>query len=174
EEPSESEEERVEMPSRGYLLVSRRTLNLQAKTVGDEQRENMFHTRCMVQGKVCSLVIDGGSCTNIASETMVEKLGLEVMRRPTAYKLQRLDDEGELEVRNQVKVPLSIGKYEDEILCDVLPMDAGHILLGRPWHSDRRVVHDGFSNRYSFDFKGKKTVLVPLTPQEVHLDQIQP
>ncbi|XP_056855037.1 uncharacterized protein LOC130504448 [Raphanus sativus] len=172
EEVSESEEERVEMPTRGELLVTRRTLNLQAKTDGDEQRENLFHTRCMVHGKVCSLVIDGGSCTNVASETMVEKLGLKVIKRPTAYKLQWLNHEGELEVKHQVKVPLSIGKYEEEILCDVLPMDAGHILLGKPWQSDRRTLHDGFTNRYSFEYKGKKTVLVPLTPQEVHLDQI--
>ena len=60
----------------------------------------MFHTRCMVQGKVCSLVIDGGSCTNAASETMVEKLGLKIMKRPTTYKLQWLNDEGELEVKH--------------------------------------------------------------------------
>ncbi|XP_056853826.1 uncharacterized protein LOC130503178, partial [Raphanus sativus] len=103
---------------------------------------------------------------------MVEKLGLKVIKTPTTYKLQWLNDEGELEVKHQVKVPLSIGKYEEEILCDVLPMDAGHILLGRPWQSDRRTLHDGFTNRYSFEYKGKKTVLVPLTPQEVHLDQI--
>ncbi|XP_056853604.1 uncharacterized protein LOC130502881 [Raphanus sativus] len=144
EEVSESEEERVEMPTRGELLVTRRTLNLQAKTDGDEQRENLFHTRCMVHGKVCSLVIDGGSCTNVASETMVEKLGLKVIKRPTTYKLQWLNDEGELEVKHQVKVPLSIGKYEEEILCDVLPMDAGHILLGRPWQSDRKEFKDVF------------------------------
>ncbi|XP_048605688.1 uncharacterized protein LOC125583145 [Brassica napus] len=100
DEQSESEEERVEMPARGELLVARRILNLQAKTVGDEQRENMFHTRCMAQGKVCSLVIDGGSCTNAASETMVEKLDLKIMKRPTTYKLQWLNDEGELEVKH--------------------------------------------------------------------------
>jgi len=36
--------------------------------------------------------------------------------------------------------------------CDVLPMEAGHILLGRPWQSDRKVMHDGFTNRHSFEF----------------------
>ncbi|KAF8053936.1 hypothetical protein N665_1361s0006 [Sinapis alba] len=95
-ERSESEEEQVKMPAKGELLVTRRTLNLQTKTVGDEQRENLFHTRCVVHGKVCSLVIDGGSCTNVANETMVEKLGLRVMKRPIAYKLKWLNDEGEL------------------------------------------------------------------------------
>ncbi|CAA7017934.1 unnamed protein product [Microthlaspi erraticum] len=52
-------------------------------------------------------------------------------------------------------------------------MDAGHIILGRPWQSDRRVLHDGFTNKYTFLHKGRKTTLIPLTPQEVYEDQVQ-
>ncbi|CAA7031822.1 unnamed protein product [Microthlaspi erraticum] len=52
-------------------------------------------------------------------------------------------------------------------------MDAGHIILGRPWQSDRRVMHDGFTNKYTFLHKGRKTTLIPLTPQEVYEDQVQ-
>ncbi|KAF8107062.1 hypothetical protein N665_0127s0010 [Sinapis alba] len=52
-------------------------------------------------------------------------------------------------------------------------MEASHILLGRPWQSDRRVIHDGFTNKHSFEFKVKKTILVPLNPKEVHQDQLQ-
>jgi hypothetical protein len=29
---------------------------------GDEQRHNLFHSRCTIGGKVCHLVIDSGSC----------------------------------------------------------------------------------------------------------------
>lgn len=76
-----------------------------------------------------------------------------------------------MKVNSQVWVPLAIGKYEDEVLCDILPMEAGHILLGRPWQSDRKVNHDGFTNRHSFEFKGRRTTLVPLPPHEVYLDQ---
>ncbi|KAG7527890.1 Reverse transcriptase domain, partial [Arabidopsis thaliana x Arabidopsis arenosa] len=104
----------------------------------------------------------------LPSETMVRKLGLKPQKHPKPYQLQWLNDDGEMSVENQVVVPLAIGSYEDRILCDVLPMDAGHILLGRPWQSDRRVIHDGFTNRYSFMFKGKKTTLIPLTPQEAN------
>ncbi|KAG7588690.1 Reverse transcriptase domain [Arabidopsis suecica] len=170
EENSSSED--CEAPSKGELLVAMKALSVIAKTDEQEQRENLFHSRCIVNDKVCSLIIDGGSCTNVASETMVEKLGLKVMKHPKPYKLQWLNEDGEMSVNRQVKVPLSIGKYEDEILCDILPMDASHILLGRPWQSDRRVMHDGFTNRQIFEFKGRKTILAPMTPHEVYLDQL--
>ncbi|XP_010490437.1 PREDICTED: uncharacterized protein LOC104768211 [Camelina sativa] len=98
---------------------------------------------------------------------MVKKLGLTTEKHPKPYKLQWLNDDGEMKVSIQVKVPIVIGKYEDEVLCDVLPMEASHILLGRPWQSDRRTSHDGFTNR---EFKGKKIILISLTPHEVYQD----
>src|SRR5690606_10473847 len=160
-------------PVKGRILVARRLISLQSKTEETEQRENVFYTRCLVQGKVCSLIIDGGSCVNVASEAMVKKLGLTTQKHTKPYRLQWLNEEGEMKVSNQVMVPLAIGCYEDEVLCDVLPMEAGHILLGRPWQSDRRVTHDGYTNKHSFEFKGKRTILVPLTPKEVYQDQVQ-
>ena len=102
-----------------------------------------------VRDKICSMIIDGGSCTNVASTTMVNKLRLPMTNHPRPYKLQWFNDGGEIRVARQVLVSFCIGKYEDEVLCDVAPMDAGHILLGRPWQFDRRVVHDGYSNKYS-------------------------
>ncbi|RVW76683.1 hypothetical protein CK203_047600 [Vitis vinifera] len=54
-------------------------------------------------------------------------------------------------VNKQVLVSFSIGRYKDEVLCDIVPMHAGHILLGRPWQFDRKVNHDGFKNRNNGD-----------------------
>jgi hypothetical protein len=52
-------------------LVIRRALNMQIKEDDvDQQRENIFHTRCHIQNKVCSMIIDGGSCANVASAGM--------------------------------------------------------------------------------------------------------
>ena len=110
-----SEAEYEEAPVCGKLLVARRTLSLQNKTLELEQRENLFYTRCMVQGKVCSLIIDGGSCVNVASETMVKKLGLKTQKHPKPYRLQWLNEDGEMRVSTQVSVPLSIGRYEDDM-----------------------------------------------------------
>ena len=94
------------------------------------------------------MIIDGGSYTNVASTTMVEKLRMPTCKHPRPYTLQWLNDSGEVRVNKQVLVSFSIGKYEDEVLCDVVPMQAGHLLLGRPWQFDRKVQHDGFTNKY--------------------------
>ena len=59
------------------------------------------------------------------------------------------------------------------MLCDVVPMQAGHLLLGRPWQFDRQVKHDGFTNKYSFVLNQQSITLVPLTPQQVYEDQVR-
>ena len=64
---------------------------MQAKEYDKVQRENIFHTRCHVQNKVCSVLIDEGSCTNITSTKMVEKLGLPTIKHLRPYKLQWLN-----------------------------------------------------------------------------------
>jgi hypothetical protein len=106
------------------------------------------------------VIIDGGSCTNVASTIMVEKLGLPMAKHPRPYKLQWLNDSGEIRVNKQVLVAFRISKYEDEVLCDVVPMQAGHLLLGRPWQFDRQVKHDGFTNKYSFVLNQRSITLV--------------
>jgi len=70
-------------------------------------------------------------------------------------------------------ISFSVGKYKDEVLCDVVPMHATHLLLGRPWYFDRKAKHDGFKNRYSLDKDGRIYTLSPLTPKQVYDDQIQ-
>ncbi|XP_057808603.1 uncharacterized protein LOC131023078 [Salvia miltiorrhiza] len=172
DDDDDEDDEQLEeiVPEHGELLVVRRALNVQIKQE-EEQRENIFHTRCLVQGKVCMLIIDGGSCTNVASGEMVEKLNLKTERHPHPYKLQWLNECGEIRVTKQVLISFSIGNYKDEVLCDVVPMHASHILLGRPWQFDRRVTYDGFRNHYTFKHNNKSIMLVSLTPQQVQEDQ---
>ena len=59
------------------------------------------------------------------------------------------------------------------MLCDLVPMEVTHILLGRPWQFDRKVFHDGHANKFSVSFQGKKITLLPLSPREVNEDEIQ-
>jgi len=104
---------------------------------------------------------------------VVDKLGLSTISHTKPYKLQWLSEIGEIIVNKQVLINLLIGKYKDEVLCDVVPMEATHVLLGSPWQYDRHVLHDGLSNTKSFSFQGCKVTLKPLSPHEVHEDQIK-
>ncbi|XP_071933206.1 uncharacterized protein [Coffea arabica] len=92
----EEEDEIEEVSTQDKVgLVARRALATQASK--DEfQRDNIFYTRCHVTNKVCSLVIDPGSCTNVASALMVEKLNLPTSKHPRPYKLQWLNNSGEI------------------------------------------------------------------------------
>lgn len=66
----------------------------------------------------------------------------------------------EIKVIKCYLVSFSIGNsYKDEAWCDVFPMDACHLLLGRPWQYDRRTLHDGYRNTYTFVKDGVKIIL---------------
>jgi ferredoxin len=66
-----------------------RTLQVQIKEdETNQQRENIFHTRFYVQNKVCSLNIDSGSCVNVFSTTLVNKLILCIVKYVKPYRLQ--------------------------------------------------------------------------------------
>ena len=104
---------------------------------------------------------------------LVEKLQLLTLKHLRPYKLQWLNDSGKVRVQNQVLVSFSIGKYHDEVLCDVVPIYACHILLGRSRQFDRRANHDGFKNHFSFMKDSKFVTLVPLTPKQVYEDQVR-
>ena len=149
----------------------RKVHSSQVGAIDESQREGIFQTRCLIQGKVCALVIDSGSCTNVASARLVSKLNLDTKPHPKPYKLQWLSEKNEVCVDSQVEVSFSIGKYEDKVFCDVIPMEACHILLGRPWQYDTKAIHDCYNNKFSFIHHEKKVVLKSLSPSEVREDQ---
>ena len=76
-------------------------------------------------------------------------------------------------VNKQVLITFAIGKYKDEILCDVVPMKATHVLLERPWKYDRKILHDDHTNKISFNFQRHKIILKFLSPKEFNEDQVK-
>ncbi|KAH1205296.1 hypothetical protein HKD37_16G045036 [Glycine soja] len=105
---SESESECDIQPLEGDLLMVRRLMDSVCKDRDETQREKIFHTRCMVMGKICFLIIDGDSCTNVASQRLIKKLVLKTSPHPRLYKLQWLSENGELVVDRQVLICFSI------------------------------------------------------------------
>jgi hypothetical protein len=118
--------------------------------VDDWLRNNIFHTRVEHIGRVLNLVIDNGSGMNIISKDIVRKLNLPLEKHPQPYKLSWVDDTS-IPVKHHCYLTFSLGNsYEDTLWCDVIPMQACHVLLGRPWLYDRRVLYDGFANTYTY------------------------
>ncbi|KAI3505911.1 hypothetical protein L1887_28248 [Cichorium endivia] len=89
-------EEEVVSGDVGVTLVVRRSC-FTPKVVGDDWlKHNIFQSTCTVLGKVCTFVIDSGSCDNLISEEAVQKLALQTETRPKPYKLQWLKKGGEI------------------------------------------------------------------------------
>ncbi|XP_056852919.1 uncharacterized protein LOC130502196 [Raphanus sativus] len=147
---------------------NKRVMVLKADGEYESQDEAELETDASDEELVDYAETDGGSCTNVASKYLVDKLGLIKTPHPRPYRLKWLNDETELKIEEQVVVSFSIGRYHDQVKCDVVLMQAGHILLGRPWQFDKETIHHGRTNVYSFYHNNKKHSLAPLSPQEVH------
>ena len=132
----------------------RRTLLKEPLKEDTTQRRALFRVQCKVKGKLCKVIIDLGSIDNIISLEAVNKLKLERLPHSCSYKVSWLNKGQQEVVNEQAWVEFNIGGYKDKILCDILPMDACHLLLGRPWKFDRKAHHDGEKNSYSFQKDG--------------------
>jgi hypothetical protein len=60
----------------------------------------------------------------------VEELNLHTTKHLIPNKLHCLNDNDEMKMNKQVLVFFSIGKYYDEVLCDVVLMQASYLVLG--------------------------------------------
>jgi hypothetical protein len=157
----------------GAALVVTQILSVQMSEAENGQRHNLFQTRAKVEDKVCKVIIDGGSCHNLASKEMVDKLGLKLLKHPHPYHVQWLNNSGSIKIAQRVKVPFKIGEYVDTVECDVAPMTVCHMLLGRPWQYDRSSLHCGRTNEYTIKWKGKELILKPMTPQQILAEHLQ-
>jgi hypothetical protein len=129
-------------------LVVRHVLSTQVAQPEQHQRHTLFHTKGVVQERSIRIIIDGGSCNNLASMEMV-KLSLPSRPHPHPYHIQWLNQGSKLKVTRSVRVHFSMGSYHDYADCNVVPMEACSLLLGRPWQYDTDSLHHGHTNHYS-------------------------
>ncbi|CAA7027706.1 unnamed protein product [Microthlaspi erraticum] len=121
------------------LLVVRRSCLAPRAESESWLRTNLFRTTCTIKGKICKLIVDSGSCTNVLSEEAATKLGIQMTPHP----------------RPQWYLSL----------LALTPIKWNVTLL--PWMlvifflADRDVLHIGKSNTYSFVFGDRTVTLVP-------------
>nr|ABD63103.1 gag-pol polyprotein, related [Asparagus officinalis] len=136
----------------------------QPKTVDDWRRTFIFHTFTKIGDKNYKVIVDSGSCINAVSSAMIAKLGLKVVSHPNPYKVSWINDTA-LNVQERCLVPLQFSIYKDKVWCDILKMDVGQVILGRPWLFDNVVHIFGRSNMLLLEHDENKVKILPVQPK---------
>jgi hypothetical protein len=77
-------------------------------TVERGQHWSLFQTQCMIKGKVCKLMVDGGSYCSGISKVVVTTLGLSTRCIPEPKHVAWLNSCGMLKVTHKVYAPLQL------------------------------------------------------------------
>jgi hypothetical protein len=127
--------------------VVHRVLSAQVDTSEKLERHNLFQIFFIILDYRVRTIIDGGSCNNLVSADFFAKIGLTACLHTHPYYIQWLNNSGKVKVTHTTRVHFSIGTYLDYADCDVVPMQACSLLLGRPWEFDTDAIHYGRSNK---------------------------
>ena len=73
-------------------------------------RNNIFHSTGTVNDQACIVVIDGGSCENIISQALVDRLQLKVREHHCPYFARWLTTGDDVQVRYESSFTFSIGE----------------------------------------------------------------
>ncbi|GJY08584.1 hypothetical protein Tco_0375638 [Tanacetum coccineum] len=101
EYPEDLTEEYVSSDIGPLLMLHREFLTHRAPE-NDWLRHNLFHLTCTISGKVCTFIIDVGSCENVISEVAVSKLNLPTEEHPKPYRLSWLSQIKDVVVSKRV------------------------------------------------------------------------
>jgi hypothetical protein len=85
-------------------LIMQCVLSTQMERVKQNQRHTLFQTKCVIKKQSCRMIIDGGSCNNLASSDMVEKFAITTEPHPRPYHIQWLNNSGKAKVTKLVRI----------------------------------------------------------------------
>nr|GEV10137.1 reverse transcriptase domain-containing protein [Tanacetum cinerariifolium] len=108
----DGDKDEVVYANRGEDLVTQRDPNVAVSKTDDASwlRNNILRSKCTSKGKVCSVIVDGGSCENMVATSMAEKLGLDVEDHPAPYQLTWLKKGNVVKVSKRCLVHFLSGK----------------------------------------------------------------
>jgi len=125
-----------------------------------------------VHKKVGNLVIDGRTCENLVSRKLVDYLNLPTQPHKSPYSIGEVKKGTQVKITRTCRVPIFIGKhYQEEVLCEVLDMDACHILLGQSWQYDNGVTYKARDNVMIFRWGDQIIAMAGVSSSEGSIDK---
>ncbi|WVZ93502.1 hypothetical protein U9M48_039474 [Paspalum notatum var. saurae] len=107
-------------------LVAQRVLSTQVAPPEKNQRHTLFHTKGVVQERSIRIIIDSGSCNNLASTMLIEKLSLPTRKHPNPYHIQWLNDGGKIKVTRSGQKIIIHPMTPEQIVKDDIARAARH------------------------------------------------
>jgi hypothetical protein len=121
------------------IVISQHALNVTPSVAS--QQCNMFQIKALVgPNKACRVIVDGGSCRNLASKELCVKLKLKYLPHLHPYYIQWLSDNGEMRVNHMVQVDFEIGPYKDSIEAGVSQEKSSSSTVGQAGTTDHARV----------------------------------
>jgi hypothetical protein len=131
-----------------YSLHASSNYNNESHDV-ERKRNELFPIRVVSKNTKIDTLFDPDSQVNLISEALVKKMGLETKPHPKPYPLGWVCDKEKLNVTKQCRVRFSIAsKLIDEVDLDVVSLDICGIVLGSPYHYDRKAVFFCHEKKY--------------------------
>ena len=110
-----------------------------------EEEERLFHSQMWVKGTPLHFIVDSGSQKNLISEEVVKRLALSMTPHPQPYTIGWLQKGRDLRISQQCRFAYGIKPFQDEVLCDVSPLEVCNVLLGQPYLWKRHAVYESRS-----------------------------
>ena len=118
-----------------------------------------------IRDKSCKVIVGSKSCINAISSRLCENHELEIVPHPLPSNVSWIDSTA-LMVKQQCLVPDNFTHYKDKIWCDVIIINVGEVILGKPWLFDKNVTTYDRSNMCQFEHEQIKLLyLRPKTGQ---------
>jgi hypothetical protein len=84
------------------------------------------------------------------------KVTTQDRKHPKSYKLNSLNQDTKVIIEKSCVVSFSISKIKfDNILCDVVSIDACHLFLRMTWQYDKNIIYYGEHITYTLSIKEK-------------------